>query len=549
MVECPRGGPVKGAMMTAVSRLPSYMPCAKRDFIIASACGALLLGLSIDAAKAACTSSERVRAAIAPAIVVDSVAPLRRIEPHFFGFNFLWIEFQASFWNDATGRVEEEAVKWLQAFPGAVYRYPGGAESNYFDWKAAVGPKGQREPRKAVEWNGPLVARFGLDEYLAFVSEVGGQPWYVANLFGEYEKEGDPQKLAGDAGQLAAYLQGKAGSGGRVLRWELGNELDRGWKLWRPEKYLAVSKQVAAAISHADPQAHFVAIMEDYDAHRGWGWRGLSAADYNRQIAAGLKGVTTEYAQHSYYDGVNVEVAESVPRRIAQLCSSIKAAEAVQPGTDPVGIWVTEHTRQPVKKSVKNADWRSNWSQSANLEAALGVADFMIAASQIPEVMGLFVHGLHGLNAPWPMFHKKKAGTQIHPSAVYWALKVLRQGMEAEVLHTTSYSGNAGGYFGGYDFRASVMSNSERTKWAMWAVNRSPSAQTIELRIPALAGKRAKANLQVLGDDNLNANNYLDGNRLRPRDQPEQVLVFDKAGRAALILDPQTITAAKLDVL
>lgn len=536
-------------MLTAVSRLLSYMPCAKRDFIIALAFGALLLGLSINASEAACTSSERVRVAVAPAAVVDSLTTLRRIEPYFFGFNFVWVEFQTSFWNDAAGRVEDGAVKWLQAFPGAVYRYPGGAEANYFDWKATVGPRSQRGARKAVKWEGPLVARFGLDEYLEFVREVGGQPWYVANLFGEYGKEGNPQKLAEDAGQLAAYLQGKANSGARVLRWELGNELDRGEKLWRPEKYLAVSKQVATAIRRADPQARFVAIMEDYDAHRGWGWRGLSAAEYNQQVAAGLANVATEYSQHSYYDGVNVEVPYSVAKRIAQICDNIEAAEAVRPAAGPVGIWVTEHTRQPVKKSVKNADWKSSWSQSANLEAALGVADFMIAASQIPEVMGLFVHGLHGLNVPWPMFHKNKTGTQINPSAVYWALRVLRQGMEAEVLHTTSYSGNTGGYFGGYDFRASVMANLERTKWAAWAVNRSPSAQTIELRIPALAGKKVKANLQVLGDDNLNANNYLDGNRLRPRDLPEQVLVFDKAGRATLALPSQSVAAARLDVL
>jgi hypothetical protein len=147
------------------------------------------------------------------------------------------------------------------------------------------------------------------------------------------------------------------------------------------------------------------------------------------------------------------------------------------------------------------------------------------------------------------MFHKNKTGTQINPSAVYWALKVLRQGMESEVLRTTSYSANVGGYFGGYDFRASVMANPARTRWSAWSVNRAPSAQTIELRIPALAGKRVKANLQVLADDNLNANNYLDGNRLRPRDLPERVIVFDKTGRATLVLAPQSITAAKLDVL
>lgn len=520
---------------------------ANRNDRIAISAVVLVLLQPVGPAGAACTGSEQVRAAAVPAALVSSDTPLRKVEPHFFGFSFVWVEFQDSLWNDAVGRVDERAVKWLQAFPGAVYRYPGGTESNHFDWKAAIGPKNQRMPRKAVKWKGPTVTRFGLDEYLDFVREVGGAPWYVANLFGEYGKEIDPRKLAEEAGQLATYLKDKSPAAGPILRWELGNELDRGEYHWDADKYIDVSRRVAAAISGADPQARFVAIMEDYAAH--WRWRRTSAAGYNQKVAAALPRHVTEYAQHSYYDGVNVEVPYSVGKRVAQICESIEVAEKVHAGGKTVGIWVTEHGRQPVKGSEKNPDWKANWSASANLEAALGVADFTIAASQVPEIKGLFVHALHALDAPWPLFHRTKGSAQVHPSAVYWALNVLRQSMESEVLSTTSLSANAGGYLGGYDFRASIMANPERTKWSVWSVNRAPKAQTIALRIPALAGKRAKASLRVLADDNLNANNYADGNRLRPRDLPEQVLVFDKAGRAALVLPAQSVAAARLDLL
>lgn len=506
----------------------------------------LLLCIHCSFAEAACTGSEQVQAAASSVAVVEKPIALRRIEPHFFGFSFVWVEFQESLWNDAAGRVEDDAIKWLQAFPGAVYRYPGGTESNYFDWKSAVGPKEQRAPRKAVKWKGPLVTQFGPDEYLAFVKQVNGQAWFVANLFGEYGKEDDPRQLAEAAGQLAAYFRAKGYTGDRILRWELGNELDRGEYLWSADKYLAASKLAAEAIRRADPQARFVAIMEDYDAH--WRWRRTSAAAYNRKVAAGLAGLVDDYAQHSYYDGVNVDVPQSVARRVAQICGSIEAGESARAGTKPVAIWVTEHTRQPVK-SAKNADWKPNWPQSANLEAALGVADFMIAASQIPEVQGLFVHALHGLNAPWPLFHKSRTDARIHPSAVYWALSVLRQGMESEVLATASHSGNAGGYFGGYDFRASIMADPGRSKWSAWMVNRASGTKVVELRIPFLAGKKARASLQVLADNNLNANNYLDGDRLRPRDLPERVIEFDGSGRTRLELLPHSITAARLHVL
>lgn len=517
--------------------------------IVAAVCVPLLAGAWPTFSGAACTGSEQVRTAALPAALVTSAAPLRTLEPHYFGFNFTWVEFQESLWDEKRRRFDEHAVKWLQAFPGAVYRYPGGTESNHFDWKAAVGSRELREPRKIVKWKGPLVATFGFDEYLAFVTEVGGQSWYVANLFGDYDKETDPKKLADDAYELAAYLKARPDASAAVLRWELGNELDRGEYLWPAKKYLDVSKRVAEAIRSADPQARFVAIMEDYDAHWRWHSPGATAEKYNRQVAAGLSSLATEYAQHSYYDGVNVEVPYAVSRRIAQICKSIDAAESAHAGAGPVGIWVTEHARQPVKPG-ESPNWKPNWPRSADLEAALGVADFMIAASQIPEVMGLFMHALHGLDAPWPMFHKNRTALpRTHPSAVFWALHVLREGMEADVFATTSHSGNTGGYMGGYDFRASVMANPERTKWSVWSVNRAPKAQTIALRIPALAGKSAKASLRVLADDNLNANNYADGNRLRPRDLPEQVLVFDKAGRAALALPAQSVAAARLDLL
>lgn len=490
---------------------------------------------------AACGGSEKVGPGETASIAVDSVAALRRIEPHYFGFSFVWVEFQESIWNAAARRADSTVVKWLRDFPGAVYRFPGGTESNYYDWKAAVGTPDKRPGRKIVKWKDSVVADFGLAEYLALVRDVGGQPWYVANLYGEYEKEGDARKLAAEAGQLAAYLSGKDA----MLRWELGNELDRGDYGWGVGKYLEVARPVAEAIRLADPQARFVAIMEDYDAH--WRWKRQRAADYNREVAKGLTDLASEYAQHSYYDGVNVEVLITVPSRIAQICQSIEAAEKARPAAGPVGIWVTEHARQPVK-TAKNADWRPTWSHSANLEAALGVADFMIAATQVPEIQGLFVHALHGLGVPWPMFHQTKAGTPFHPSAVFLALHLLRQGMEANVMKTVSRSPNLSGYTGGYDMRATVLADADRKRWAVWAVNRANQGRQVTLKIPALAGKTLKASMRALGDENLNASNYLDGTRLQTRDLPMKEMTFGTDGSAQIDIPMHSVVVARFEV-
>lgn len=476
------------------------------------------------------------------AISIESTAPLRQLDPSFFGFSFVWVEFQQSLWNRDQRRVRPEAIEWLRAFPGAVYRYPGGTESNHFDWRVAVGPTGQRAPRKAVKWEPPLVANFGLDEYLQFVTAVDGRPWYVLNVYGEYGGETSTAGLAEQAAQLASYLYQKRPHD-QVLRWELGNELDRGQYAWDSRKYVTVARQVAQAVREVDPHARFVAILEDYDAH--WKLSRTRAAEYNTEVANGLADLVGEYAQHSYYDGVNVEVPLSVANRIAQLCKSIDTAAASRQRTGLVGVWVTEHARQPVKASL-NAEWRPTWSKSADLQAALGVADFIIGTTQVPEVKGQFIHALHGLDVPWPMFHKGRSSDAIHPSAVYWALRILRQSIEKDVFATTTTSPNLSHYFGGYDIRATVMANPERTRWSIWAINRSQHEQIIKLTIPQLAGMTMQAKPQLLGDGNLAANNYLDGKRLIPTDRPDELIHFGRDGGSSITIPAQSIAAIQL---
>lgn len=507
------------------------------------ATAALPAALHIAAAHALCTGPEVVRAAPSTGAVVQSDVAHRRLEKSFFGFNLVWVEFQSSLWNDNRAEVAAEAVQWLRAFPGAVYRFPAGTEANYYDWESSVGRMQSRPPQKAVSWTGPLVARFGVDEYLRFVQSVTGSPWYVSNLFGRFGEERHPTVLAEEAQRVTQYFK-DSGTREPMLRWELGNELDRGTFLWSADKYVSVAQQIGAAIQRIEPAAKMVAIMQDYSAH----WKsGINAAEYNRKVAKGLASLATEYAQHTYYDGVHVEVPLHVPNRIAHICGSIAAAEKAQPGAS-VGIWVTEAGRDRVYKA-KGAEWRLTWPKTADLEAALALADFVIAASQVKEVNGVFVHGLHGSGGPWPLFHKDRMSSRMHPSALYWGLSVLRRTMESEVLPTTSFSRNWSNYSGGYDFRSSVMTNRDRTSFAIWAVNRSAAKQDVDLWIPPLAGKSMKMRLHVLADDNLDANNYLDGDRLRPRESPDSVIDFDKQGRAKVAVLPYSISAMKLQPL
>lgn len=466
---------------------------------------------------------------------VDTTRTVRKLQPEFFGFNLEWVEFQLSLWDSASRRVNPDVVQWLKAFPGAVYRYPGGTIANSMDWRDTVGGLAERPSRKFVSWTEPFPARFGLDEYLRFVRDVNGQAWYVANIYGGSSGEAPPQTLAKQAGQLSEYLAKKRQDGlPGILRWELGNELDRGEYRWLPEKLAATSKQVATEIQRGDPQAKFVVLMQDYPAQ---GDAGITVSQYNRRQSAGLRDQTSEYAKHIYYDGK--PGGPPIPDQVRSICEAVADARNVAPKQTP-SIWLTEHARVPPNAWV-DPNWKNSWPRTGDLEAAIGVADMVIAVAQIPEVQGAFVHTLHGTDGPWPLFHKDKGGG-IHPGAVYWVLRILRDSMLENVLPTVTNSPNHSGYDGGYDLRTVAMADAEGRKYSIWAVNRSGQSVAAQLGIPAVTDMKLAGKHVWLSDGNPRANNYLDGRRLQPTESRVE-LTFDQAGSTSVRLPPYSVSA------
>ncbi len=500
-----------------------------------AACDSTAIGIK------ACPFQVLVKSGTSSAITVDAEQTIRRLAPEFFGFNLEWVEFQGSLWDMSSGKVRADVADWLRAFPGAVYRYPGGTIANSMDWRDTVGDLAKRPPRKFVSWTGPFPARFGLDEYLNFVRDVNGQAWYVANIYGGANGEVSPRTLATQAGQLSAYLAKKRQDGlPGILRWELGNELDRGEYRWLPEKLAVTAKQVASEIRRGDPQAKFVALMQEYPAQ---GDAGITASQYNRKLATSLREQVSEYAMHVYYDGK--PGGQPVPSRVRSICEAVADARNVAPKRTPA-IWLTEHARVPPNAWV-DPNWKSSWPRTGDLEAAIGVADMMIAAAQIPEVQGTFVHALHGTDGPWPLFHKEEGGG-MHPGAVYWGLRILRDSMLADVLPTTTTSPNHSDYDGGYDLRTVVMADAERRKYSIWAVNRSGQSVTVQLGIPAVKDMKLAGKHVWLSDGNPRANNYLDGRHLQPNEHPVE-LTFDQAGNATVTLPPYSVSSLSLTAM
>ena len=466
-------------------------------------------------------------------------AGLKQIGGEFFGFNLENVEFQLSLWDGRSRQVRPEVVAALSPFKGAVYRFPGGTTANYYRWAQGTGEVAKRQPVRIVDWTELPRIDFGIDEYFDFVAQVGGQAWYVLNLQGGLGKAADLDVLAGEAHDLADYLESRDKA---VLRWELGNELDRAQDMWPSAKYVEHARAILAAVRSADSDARFVGMMADYDAQKS---RGITSSQYNRAVAAGLKdsGVD-EYEQHLYYDGP--PDGPNLPNRLRQLCRSIQDARDSGIPAGKLAFWVTEHGRWP--QGTPGEQWKLSWKKTADLDAAIGVADLLIALTQVAEVRGSAIHALHGTNGPWPLFHKIGSGDgPLVPSVTLHAYSLLNRAMLPIVLPSKSSSPARTGYEGGYDARGAVLTTPERDRFAVWTVNRAATGLTVTLEMPELAGQKVSAELEYVTAKNGAANDYERADTVLPQ-RAQRALSFDGDGTATYEIPALSVAALRMRI-
>jgi hypothetical protein len=458
----------------------------------------------------------------------------KRIGGEFFGFNLESVEFQLSLWDPQARGVRPEVMEVLSSFEGAVYRFPGGTTANYYRWAAGTGEPRDRKSVRIVEWTELPRLEFGLDEYLSFVERAGGRAWYVLNLQGGWDEPFAVERLAREANELAATVRKR---GVEMLRWELGNELDRGTDMWPSAKYLAHARAVLAAVRAGDPGARFVGMMADYDAQKS---RGITASEYNRAVAQGLKDLgVVEFEQHLYYDGP--PDGPPLPNRLRHLCRSMEDARQAGIDSKRLAFWVTEHARWP--QANPGEAWKLSWKKTADLGAAIGMADFLIALAELPGVSGSDLHALHGTNGPWPLFHRPQGSPKapLAPSVTMHAYRMLNEAMLPVVLPSKSSSGSRSGYEGGYDARGAVFTTPDRKSYSVWAVNRDDAEAVVTLEMPALAGRKAEAQLRYLTAPATTANNYERADTVLPR-SAQRSLAFDADGRATFTVPARSVT-------
>lgn len=481
-------------------------------------------------------------------ITVDPGSVTRRAAPaSLFGFNVPWMNFQRGYWRG--DRVRPEIIDWLRPFSGAVYRYPGGEVSNWFEWEKAVGPVATRAPQYTNF--GPTKAEFGFDEFLDFVKAVHGVPLVTVNLKGTKGAAWDDSgAAASNAGWVRYSVQREggavAGSSSRFCQegkncpvewWELGNELDWGKDAWAPGQYVKRARAVGLALKKVDPAIKLIA----HTATSPWSAKrsvGATTREFDNAVGTGLGDIAYGYAYHPYYDGINVPEANRYMERAINGLATASGGAASPP------IFITEHGRWPNRPAF--GDWRTVWGKTGNLGGAISTADYLLTQLLIPNVRAAMWHSL-GARGPWQLFYLDSDGDELYPNAVYWGLRVLRMGLLDDVLRANVSSPNTTGYGGGYDVRAVFMRASTGARYSLMTTNRSGAEQKAQLVIPDWAGRVFKARQYfVTGSSQSDANVDEIKNRVTMRDR-FMAIRFDTKGRATISLPAHSVSSVVLE--
>lgn len=416
------------------------------------------------------------------------------LESRLFGFNVPWHNFQRG--HLLNGGPSPQIRELLKPFRGAFYRFPGGDESNIYDWRKAVGPGYAR--RNVMTLNsGMQYPQFGIQEFLDFVGSVQGIPLFTVNLCGATAdcKESDAVASARD---LAVQYGREAGSDGemvcdvdrpcRIAYWELGNELDLGRTRWSSDRYARSARTVAAAIR----DVHRTSIVVAATATAPWSEqvRAERPEEFTRGVAHEIDSAVDGYAFHAYYDGL------AVPRMQSYYERALNALRNGRQSFETPDLYITEHARWPNRPLI--GSWETAWATTKDLGAALSVGDYLLTIAGRPEIKAAMIHAL-GTWGPWQIITSPDEGKTLIPTPLYWGLRVLREGLQGNLVAGPIADVDSSAYRGGYGIKA-VISRRADGSHVLVAINRSRRVGTITVGDEFDMGSGVEARLfQVKG--------------------------------------------------
>jgi alpha-N-arabinofuranosidase len=386
----------------------------------------------------------------------------------------------------------KDVLGLLRELRMGVLRWPGGNFVSNYHWADGVGPKDGRPRRPELAWGGEEPNRFGTDEFLAYCSELGTEPYICLNMgTGTLGEALDWVEYCNGAGDTQwANLRRANGHEEpyRVRYWGLGNEMYGEWQVGAvsAEEYVREATRWARAIKMLDPRARLVSC-----GMNGW-------SDWDQVVIDGMAPLVDYHSIHIYTGSddywTNVLQPHQAERAIACTKALLKRAahrqKLAQPpriAYDEWNVWFRQMTGGLEERYtfadalavgtylnifVRNCDWvrMANLAQMVN--AIAPVVTTPEAAAVQPIYYPVLLHARAALDDAADVF--VDGGTvspELPAGASRWPHRVADLGPFTLV-----------------DAAASVTDHMDRV--AVTLVNRSPEAEStrIVLRDFAFSG-------------------------------------------------------------
>jgi alpha-N-arabinofuranosidase len=414
----------------------------------------------------------------------------RNVPASYFGFTVDWYLFQKGHFR--MGKVRPETVEYLKPFSGAIYRYSGG---NDFPWKNAVGPITKRKWIK-TNFEGMKYPEFGPGEFFDFLKGVDGKAVVLLDVARLSQPQMDAQAMLDDELGYIAWLAENgpkclSGDNCRISYFELGNEVDTEKGLeWSAEYYFNRINPLIDSAKKIDRNIHFAVTGKTAP----WGGlRDSSGTLYDQRLATRIANKIDAVTFHPYYDGLPIPSMNE---------NGSQTLKNYLPLNSKVKLLVTEHGRWPDIPKVGN--WENNWYQASGSGGALSSADYILSLLNDQTIAGAMWHSI-AVESPWQLFHLNKENDSIYPSAVYWGLRVLRDGFLTDSIKVDPAFLKGKSYISGYDVRLNAMKNAKGDV-SILGVNRGED-RWVKIRMDALTMDRKAFNLSYLQADEIGNDN------------------------------------------
>ncbi len=183
--------------------------------LVTAACGSQAPVSSGSAAPAPGGSSVDTR------IEFDAAGSGTAVNPQVLGSNVQWVWGGDNLLVWQTLDFDPAMLELVQTMHPSVLRYPGGDQSDVYDWRSGVGPGAGRGPNRMAPSRETQITYMGSGELLALADRLNAAPLFTVNVIGgsandaaDWVRQTNVTGLFGSSGQRLP----------KVLYWEIGNE-------------------------------------------------------------------------------------------------------------------------------------------------------------------------------------------------------------------------------------------------------------------------------------------------------------------------------------